>query len=51
MAEKKNPAVIGIGNEGVPTIQTLNIVLKKVIQIDKPTGYYKNKEKIKISTY
>ena len=37
--------------EGVPTIQTLNVVSQKVIQVDKPMGYYGNKEKIKTFNY
>ena len=36
---------------GAPTIQILNIVSQKVIQIDKPMGYYGNKEKTKIFIY
>ena len=26
----------------IPIIQTLNIILQKVIQVNKPTEYYKN---------
>ena len=36
---------------GVPTIQTLNVVSQKVIQVDKPTGYYGDREKTKINIY
>ena len=50
MAKKKN-SIIAIVNEGVPTIQTLNVVSQKVIQVNKPTGYYKNRKKIKIFIY
>ena len=35
-------------NKVIPITQTLNVVLQKIIQVNKPTGYYKNKEKTKI---
>ena len=46
MADKgtQNAAATEEGT-GVPTIQTLNVVPQKVIQIDKPTGYYGDKER------
>ena len=47
--ETPTPAVVD-GN-GVPTIQTLNVVPQKVIQVNKPAGYYGNREKIKIFIY
>ena len=50
MAEEENPTPVA-GNEGVPTIQTLNVVSQKVIQVDKLTGYYGDREKIKIFIY
>ena len=37
--------------KGVPTIQSLNVILQKVIQVDKPMGYYGNREKTKIFIY
>ena len=50
MADKKeNPVPIIV--EGNHSIQTLNIVLQKVIQVDKPTGYYGDREKTKIFIY
>ena len=40
------------GENKEPTvIQTFNIVLQKVIQVDKPAGYYNNREKTKIFIY
>ena len=50
MANKENPDINKI-KEGTPTIQTLNIVPQKVIQVDKPIGYYGNREKTKIFIY
>ena len=50
MAEEENPIPIK-DNRGTPFIQTLNVIPQKVIQIDKPTGYYRDKEKIKIFIY
>ena len=47
MAKEENPTSAIIGLKGVPIIQTLNMVSQKVIQVDKPTGYYKNKNKNK----
>ena len=47
MAEEETPTITKNNGEA-PTIQTLNMVLQKVIQVDKPTGYYRNKEKTKI---
>ena len=38
-------------NNVTPTIQTLNMVPQKVIQVNKPTGYYRDREKIKIFIY
>ena len=35
----------------IPIIQTLNVVSQKVIQVNKPTGYYGDKEKTKIFIY
>ena len=49
MANKENLEFII--TEGVPTIQTLNVILQKIIQVDKPTGYYKDREKTKIFIY
>ena len=51
MADKENPESTIIGLEKVPTIQTLNVVSQKVIQIDKPTGYYRDKDKTKTFIY
>ena len=51
MVEEKNPTLTATDHEGVPTVQTLNVVPQKVIQVDKPTEYYKNREKTKIFIY
>ena len=32
-------------------IKILNVVLQKIIQIDKPAGYYKDREKTKTFIY
>ena len=37
--------------EEVSTIQTLNVLLQKVIQVDKPMGYYGDREKTKTFIY
>ena len=37
--------------EATPVIQTLNVISQKVIQVNKPTGYYEDKEKIKMFIY
>ena len=51
MAEEENPVPVIADNKGVPTIQILNVVPQKVIQVDKPTGYYWDRKKIKIFIY
>ena len=51
MAKKRTPIFTVTDSNGVSIIQTLNVVSQKVIQVDKPTGYYKNREKIKIFIY
>ena len=51
MADEGEAAPITTDSNIVPTIQTLNIIPQKVIQVDKPTGYYRNKEKTKIFIY
>ena len=51
MANKGNPAPAIEAEEGVPIIQILNVVPQKVIQIDKPTGYYGDREKTKMFIY
>ena len=48
--ETENPVLI-TADDRAPTIQILNVIPQKVIQVDKPTGYYKNKKKIKIFIY
>ena len=35
----------------VPITQTLNVILQKVIQVNKPAEYYEDKEKIKMFIY
>ena len=51
MAEgEENPVTIII-DKGVLTIQTLNIISQKVIQVNKPTGYYEDKKKTKTFIY
>ena len=51
MAKEAEDPVPTILNSGVPTIQTLNVVPQKVIQVDKPAGYYGDREKTKIFIY
>ena len=38
-------------DDEVPTIQTFNVVPQKVIQVDKPVGYYGDREKTKTFIY
>ena len=42
-------------NEGeesnIPIIQTLNVILQKVIQVNKLTRYYRDREKMKTFIY
>ena len=38
-------------NKVTPVTQTLNVVPQKVIQVNKPTEYYRDKEKTKIFIY
>ena len=47
--EEENP--VFIITEGVSTIQILNIILQKVIQVNKLMGYYGDREKTKIFIY
>ena len=50
MADKeiaRSALVVG----GAPTIQTLNVVPQKVIQVNKPAGYYEDREKTKTFIY
>ena len=51
MADKAENLVPIIINNRVPTIQTLNVIPQKVIQINKPTGYYGDREKTKMFIY
>ena len=51
MVKKETPIPTIIDGNGVLTIQTLNMVPQKVIKVDKPTGYYRNREKTKIFIY
>ena len=55
MTEEERPVSVikNNGDEGgnIPTIQTLNMVPQKVIQVDKPSRYYGDKEKINIFIY
>ena len=51
MAEEENPTPIIIDSNGILIIQTLNVVSQKIIQVDKPTEHYRNREKIKIFIY
>ena len=34
-----------------PVVQTFNVIPQKVIQVNKPTGYYNNRNKTKIFIY
>ena len=47
---RNTPVIINNGAITL-TIQTLNVVPQKVIQVDKPTGYYRDREKMKIFIY
>ena len=51
MADDAEDPVPTIINGGVPTTQTLNMVSQKVIQVNKPRGYYRDRKKIKIFIY
>ena len=51
MSERGDQKIDGGDNNLSPIIQTLNVIPQKVIQVDKPAGYYKNKEKTKIFIY
>ena len=51
MAEGERPGSKIRDNKTNPIIQTLNIILQKVIQVNKPTEYYENREKIKTFIY
>ena len=50
MADEENQDTAEIIG-GVPTIQTLNVISQKVIQVDKPIGYYGDQEKTKTFIY
>ena len=49
IANQENPTFTQ--KKATPVVQILNIILWKVIQIDKPTGYYGDREKTKIFIY
>ena len=51
MAEGGSATSTLINSDLVPNIQILNVVPQKVIQVDKPIGYYGNKEKTKMFIY
>ena len=38
-------------DKDTPIIQIFNMVPQKVIQVNKPTGYYRNREKTKTFIY
>ena len=38
-------------NEDTSIVRTFNMVPQKVIQVNKPAGYYKDREKTKIFIY
>ena len=52
MADKEKPISIIKGKKGkgnkTSTIQTLNMISQKVIQVNKPSRYYGDRKKIKI---
>ena len=50
MAKREKLGLV-IKGEPAPVTQTLNVVPQKVIQVDKPTGYYGDREKTKIFIY
>ena len=51
MAEEEEHLGTIVVEKGAPTIQILNMVPQKIIQVNKPAGYYKNREKTKIFIY
>ena len=51
MVEDKKGSIIILAEVGTSTIQIFNVVPQKVIQVDKPIGYYEDREKIKIYIY
>ena len=51
MADKTEEPVLTTINSGGSTIQTLNIVPQKVIQVNKPTEYYRDRKKTKMFIY
>ena len=51
MAEGGRPTSATGDKKVVPITQTFNVVPQKVIQVNKPAGYYENREKIKIFIY
>ena len=50
MTEERPESVTNINGVDLPT-PIFNVVLQKVIQVDKPARYYKNKNKTKIFIY
>ena len=51
MSERGGQKTDGGDNNLFPVVQTLNVIPQKVIQVDKPAGYYGNKEKTKTFIY
>ena len=51
MVKEERPTLIKKIDKVTPITQILDVVSQKVIQVNKPAGYYKNREKIKIFIY
>ena len=51
MSDRGGRATNNKNNGETPIVQTFNMVPQKVIQVDKPTGYYGDREKTKTFIY
>ena len=50
-SQNRAASVVGDKDSESPVTLIINMVSQKVIQVNKPSAYYKNKEKIKIFIY
>ena len=51
MAEGGRPTLVTENNKINPVTQTLNVISQKVIQVNKPAEYYRDKKRTKIFIY
>ena len=51
MAKGGRPTSVIKANKVNLRIQTLNVIIQKVIQVNKPVGYYGDREKTKMFIY